>query len=57
MLLSIDSIGSVIESLVSLDWLLEVSAFLWNVLFDDGSISQKCKLKIQEHETEKQKIL
>jgi len=57
LLFSIDTSRSVVESLDVGDWLLEVSALLWDVLFHDGSKSNRvsstenaCKNKNQKDE-------
>jgi hypothetical protein len=39
--LSIDSLGSVIKHLVRDDWVFEVTAFLWDMVSYDGSVSKK----------------
>jgi hypothetical protein len=35
---SVDSVGRVVEHLVSCDWFFEVQVSLWDVLLNDGSI-------------------
>ena len=43
--LAIDTVVSIIKYLISSDWLFEVTASLWDVLLDNGSIP-KLRIKI-----------